>query len=128
MEHRLGRRVSLNIPARLRFQDGTMGFGMTLNVSQGGIYVRTAAPWRRGCVDVRMTVPTPFGESTILIQGLIVHAGAGGIGLMFRRLDERTQAVVSWLLSDDCPRAREPLEPAPLRRPTAVGARPLSRA
>jgi hypothetical protein len=98
MEHRLDRRVPLNTPVRLRFQDGTVGFGVALNISRGGIFVKTAAPWRSGCVDVRMTVSTPTGERTALMPGLIVHAGAEGIGLMFRQLDQRTEAVVSWLV------------------------------
>lgn len=101
MEHRLDRRVPLSIPVRLRFQDGTAGFGMALNISRGGIYVKTAAPWRNGCVDVRMTVSTPSGERTALMPGLIVHGGAAGIGLMFRQLDQRSEAVVSWLLSGE---------------------------
>jgi len=115
MEHRMGRRVPLNIPVRIRFQDGTAGFGLATNVSLGGIFVQTAAPWRSGCVDVRMTVPTPRGETTVLIHGLVVHAGAGGIGLMFRQLDQRTEDVLSWLLSEDRlknRRASEPMEPA----------------
>lgn len=115
MEHRLARRVPLNIPVRLRFQDGTAGFGVARNISRGGIFVKTAAPWRTGCVDVRMTVFTPSGERTALMPGLIVHGGAEGIGLMFRQLDQRTEDVLSWLLSEDRlknRRASEPIEPA----------------
>ncbi|MBS1201690.1 MAG: hypothetical protein H6R22_199, partial [Chromatiaceae bacterium] len=51
----------------------------------------------------------------VLIHGLVVHAGAGGIGLMFRQLDQRTEDVLSWLLSEDRlknRRASEPMEPA----------------
>jgi hypothetical protein len=99
MDHRLSGRVPLNIPVRIRFQDGTFGFGVATNVSRGGVFLKTAAPWRSGCVDVRMTVHTPRGESTALIHGLVVHGDAGGIGLMFRKLDQRTEDVVSWLLS-----------------------------
>lgn len=101
MEHRLARRVPLNIPVRLRFQDGTAGFGVARNISRGGIYVKTAAPWRSGCVDVRMTVFTHSGERTALMPGLIVHGGAEGIGLMFRQIDQRSADVVSWLVSGE---------------------------
>lgn len=101
MEHRLDRRVPLRIPVRLRFQDGTVGFGTALNISRGGIYVRTAAPWRSGCVDVRLTVSTASGERTALMPGLIVHGNGEGIGLMFRQLDQRSEAVVSWLVSGE---------------------------
>jgi PilZ domain len=99
MDHRLDRRVPLKVPVRLRFQDGTVGFGTALNISRGGIYVKTAAPWRSGCVDVRMTVSTPTGERTALMPGLIVHGNGDGIGLMFRQLDQRSESVVSWLVS-----------------------------
>lgn len=98
MEHRLDRRVALNVPVRLRFQDGTIGFGVALNISRGGIFVKTAAPWRSGCVDVRMTVSTASGERTALLPGLIVHASGEGIGLMFRRIDQRSEGVLSWLV------------------------------
>jgi hypothetical protein len=101
MEHRLDRRVPLNIPVRLRFQDGTVGFGVASNISRGGIFVRTAAPWRSGCVDVRMRVTMPSGERTALMPGLIVHGHGEGIGLMFRQLDQRSEAVVSWLVSGE---------------------------
>lgn len=107
MEHRLDRRVPMSIPVRLRVQDGTVGFGVALNISRGGIYVRTAAPWRSGCVDVRMRVVMPNGARTALLPGLIVHANGDGIGLMFRELDWRSESMVNWLvrgaaLPDDC--------------------------
>ncbi|MGE5153751.1 MAG: PilZ domain-containing protein [Bdellovibrio bacteriovorus] len=108
MEHRLDRRVPLKVPVRLRFQDGTAGFGMALNISRGGIYVKTAAPWRSGCIDVRMTVSTASGERTALLPGLIVHGGAEGIGLMFRQLDQRSEALVSWLVSGEGWPERQP--------------------
>lgn len=116
MEHRLDRRVSLSLPVRLRFQDGTVGFGVALNVSRGGIYVKTAAPWRNGCVDVRLTVSMPSGERTALMPGLIVHGSAEGIGLMFRQLDQRADAIVTWLVSGD---------ELPTRRPAVAAAPPL---
>jgi hypothetical protein len=99
MEHRLDRRVSLSVPVHLRYQDGTASFGTALNISRGGIYVKTAAPWRSGCVDVRMTVSTSSGERAVLLPGLIVHGSRDGFGLMFRQLDQRSQSVVSWLVS-----------------------------
>lgn len=119
MEHRLDRRVPLNIPVRLRFQDGTAGFGVALNISRGGIYVKTSAPWRAGCVDVRLTVSTSSGERTALMPGLIVHGGAEGIGLMFRQLDQRSEAVVSSLVSG---------EALPERYPDVAAAAPLAAA
>lgn len=96
---------------RIRFQDGTAGFGVATNISQGGLFLKTAAPWRSGEVDVRMEVPTPSRGQTLLVHGLVVHGSAaarepiaddpvpGGIGVMFRDLDRRTQEVVGWLLS-----------------------------
>jgi len=99
MEHRLDRRVSLNVPVHLRYQDGTASFGTAQNISRGGIFVKTAAPWRSGCVDVRMTVSTSSGERAALLPGLIVHGNGEGFGLMFRQLDQRAQSVVSWLVS-----------------------------
>lgn len=100
IDHRLGRRVPLRIPVRIRFQDGTLGLGVAMNLSREGLFVKTAAPWRSGCIDVRLTLPTPRGERTLLLRGLAVHAAGGGIGLMFRNLDERARGIVSWLVSE----------------------------
>ncbi len=112
MELRSDRRVAIRIPVRIRFQDGTAGFGVATNISQGGIFLKTAAPWRSGPVDVRMEVPTPFRGQTLLVHGVVVRGSAacseqlpddepapGGIGVMFRDPDRRTQDVVGWLLS-----------------------------
>lgn len=101
MDHRLDRRVPLRIPVQLRFQDGTVGFGTALNISHGGIYIKTAAPWRSGCVDVHMTVVMATEARTALFPGLIVHANGEGIGLMFRKLDQRSEAVLSWLVNGE---------------------------
>lgn len=125
MDHRLDRRVPMNIPVRLRFQDGTVGFGVALNISRGGIYVGTAAPWRSGCVDVRMRAMMPTGARTVLLPGLIVHANGEGFGLMLRQLDWRSESVVTWLVSGEVlPDGREDLPSVPpliASRPGALG-------
>jgi len=109
MEHRLGRRVAIAIPVRLRFGDGTFGLGLAMNVARGGMFVRTSQRLlRSGCVDVRLTVPTAAGEHTVLMPASVVHANPSGIGLMFRALDERATRVLSWLLrtEEDAEQAR----------------------
>jgi len=88
MEHRLHTRVEIAIPARLHFRDGAFISGLAVNLSQGGIFIKTPMwAWRDGCVDVRMHVQGFRGDSILRIPSFIVHRDHGGMGLMFREID-----------------------------------------
>jgi hypothetical protein len=106
MEHRLGRRLPVNIPARLRFGDGTFGWGRVTNISRDGMFVESGARPRRavGCLDVRITVPGPTAPTALLIPAFVMHQANGGYGLLFRQLTRQTRETVSWLLRSDVPR------------------------
>ncbi len=115
MEHRLGRRVAIGIPVRLRFQDGTLGSGLATDIGRGGIYIKTTArPGHHGngCVDVSMTVAMPGGERTVLLPAAAVHASERGFGAMFRALDLAAKEVVFWLLATGYPSAPVAARPA----------------
>jgi hypothetical protein len=105
MEHRLGRRLSVNIAARLRFGDGTLGWGRVTNISRDGLFVESSARPRHGvgCIDVRMTLPGPAGPCTLLVPGLVMHQAKGGYGLMFRELGHQAREAIFRLLEPDTP-------------------------
>lgn len=99
MDHRCGRRLSIDIPVRLRFGDGVCGVGRAFNISSGGMFIRTSArPRRNRCIDVRLLLSTPTGERPFLIPAMVVHAGNGGLGLMFRDLDARAVEALSMMM------------------------------
>jgi hypothetical protein len=93
--------VSLRLPARKRFQDGTYCWGLATNIGSGGIFIETATrPSRNRCVDVHLTIPSSVRRrSTILIPALVVHRTEKGVGLMFRELDQKAQEAIAGLLN-----------------------------
>lgn len=103
LDHRLGRRKALTIAARLGFQDGSRGWGVTENIGSGGLFVRTAAtPRRNGCVEVRLILPLVQGHCFVCLPGLVVHRGGNGgsgLGIMFRDLDPRAERVIADFLA-----------------------------
>jgi hypothetical protein len=105
MEHRLGRRLPVSIAARLRFSDGTLGWGRVTNISRDGLFVESSVRPRHGvgCIDVRMTLPGPGGPSTHLVPGLVMHQAKGGYGLMFRELGHQAREAILCLLKSDTP-------------------------
>jgi hypothetical protein len=126
MEHRLGRRVELDLPVLLRFRDGSTGAGIAVNLGPGGVFVRTKAdPGHNCCVEVRLSAddcPNDWpddwqdawpdawqDEGPILLPSLVVHRTEDGIGLMFRALDLRAEAVVARLLDREAPTHRPSL-------------------
>lgn len=99
MEHRCGMRIPVDLPVRLRFSDGVCGVGRILNLSWGGMFIRTSArPQRNRCIDVRLVLPTAAGDRAFLVPGMVVHASGGGLGLMFRTLDARTSEALAGLI------------------------------
>lgn len=116
IDHRLGQRVDIQIPVRLRLPDGTQCVGLAQNVGWGGMFIRTSAPLPgSGCLDVHMTLRTAEREHRVRLPGLIVHQSNVGVGLMFRALDDHATDVVSWLMSAEAPARPPHAEPIPAR-------------
>ena len=109
IDHRLGQRLDISIPVRMRLPDASQCAGLALNVGWGGIFVRTSAPLpSAGCIDVFMTLRSADREHRVRMPGLIVHQSHAGVGLMFRRLDGEAGEVLSWLLSAEAPATPRP--------------------
>jgi len=100
IEHRLHWRKAIRLPARLHFRDGGYIDGLAVNISEGGMFVRTAiTAWREGCAEVRMRVRVGGCDKTVRLRAFIVHRNNGGLGLMFRDLDAEAKHIVAGLLA-----------------------------
>lgn len=121
MEHRLHTRVEIAIPARLHFRDGAFISGLAVNLSQGGIFIKTPMwAWRDGCVDVRMHVQGFRGDSILRIPSFIVHRDHGGMGLMFREIDAEAEELVEGLVQAKITARCLTGQTPPRRRPSLV--------
>ena len=121
MEHRLHTRVEIAIPARLHFRDGAFISGLALNLSYGGIFIKTPMwAWRDGCVDVRMHVQGCKGDSILRIPSFIVHREHGGMGLMFREIDVEAEELVEGVIQAEITARRRTGQTTPRRRPRLV--------
>jgi hypothetical protein len=81
MEHRLGKRTSLNMPVMLNAGLGAFARGRIVNVSLSGALVRTELQLP---LLVRITLELKHGATTDasrLVQGCVVRHSAGGLGL-----------------------------------------------
>ena len=99
MDHRLGQRVDITLPVRLRFQDQTNHSGFTVNVGRGGMFVETRTPVpAHGCVEVQIALDLSTGGQDILLSAFVVHRFGSGLGLMFRDLDASNWQTIENLL------------------------------
>jgi hypothetical protein len=99
MDHRLGQRVDMTLPVRLRFQDQTNHSGFTVNVGRGGMFVETRTPVPAcGCVEVQIVLDLSAGCEDLLLSAFVVHRCENGLGLMFRDLDASNWQTIENLL------------------------------
>jgi len=108
IEHRWNPRFQIAIPVALNFKNGAYGHGVALDISAGGLFVKTAVrSWHGSCVDVRITVMQADQSYPVRLPSLVVHRNRNGIGVMFLELDEQADRFVAELL-----RANAALAPA----------------
>ncbi len=99
IEHRWHPRVPITIPVALHYKNGAYGRGFALDISAGGLFVKTAIKsWYGGCVDVRMTLTRSPQSYPLRLPSLVVRRSNSGIGLMFLDLDEQADRIVAELL------------------------------
>ena len=93
----------IGIPVGLHFGDGACTTGMATSITSRGMFVATATePTRAGCVDVRL-IPRcgcGGGARSIRLPSLIMYRTDAGIGVLFRQLDPRAEAIVRCLIED----------------------------
>jgi len=94
VNRRSGPRVALGIPVAYRFGN-TIAAAVTLNISRGGIAVRTTSPLEKGIV-VRTRFRLPKGKRDIDVPARVAWRDTGvGMGLEFLKLDLDDQAAIA---------------------------------
>ena len=93
VNRRNGPRVALGIPVAYRFGN-TIAAAVTLNISRGGLAVRTTSPLDKGVV-VRTRFRLPKGRRDIDVESRITWSDKGvGMGLEFLNLGVDDQAAI----------------------------------
>src|SRR5881398_2919267 len=92
--NRRGRpRVVLGIPVAYRFGN-TIAAALTLNISKGGISIRTMSPLEIGA-KVRLRFRLPGSKRDIDAEGRVTWSDRrNGMGLQFEKVDAANQAVI----------------------------------
>ena len=86
-------RVTLGIPVSYRFGN-TIAAALTLNISKGGLAVRTMSPLQQGS-QVRARFKLPGGKSEIEADSRVAWTDRRiGMGLQFERVDPTDQAAI----------------------------------
>jgi len=95
MDHRQGVRTVVRVPVKLDLHDGRIYHGFACDLSADGMFLRTPVRPHLGCcLDIRM--PGPQGTEAV-VPVYVVHRSNGGLGLMFRGLDDGALALVRTL-------------------------------
>jgi len=91
---RTGPRVVLGIPIAYRFGN-TIAAALTLNVSRGGIAVRTSSPLENDA-KIRLRFRLPGSKKDIDAEARVAWSDRrNGMGLQFEKLDPAVQAAVN---------------------------------
>ena len=86
-------RVTLGIPVSYRFGN-TIAAALTLNISKGGLAVRTMSPLQQGS-QVRARFKLPGGKTEIEADSRVAWTDRRiGMGLQFERVDPTDQAAI----------------------------------
>jgi hypothetical protein len=104
VERRRVRRVSLDIPVRLRLADVDVGYHcMSVNLSMGGLYVQTRSLLSPG-TQVGIELAPPDWLLPLQLRGTVVRHGTGaeapGLGLAFDWVSEEAGDFIHRLLED----------------------------
>ena len=87
-------RVVLGIPVQYRFGD-TLAAALTLNLSHGGIAIRTTSPLETGS-SVRVRFRLPGSTRDIDAEGRVAWSdGRGSMGIRFEKVEAASQALIN---------------------------------
>ena len=93
VNRRAGPRVVLGIPIAYRFGN-TIAAAVTLNISRGGVAVRTTNPLERG-ITVKVRFRMPGSKRDIDAEGRVAWSDRRvGMGIQFEAVDAASQAVI----------------------------------
>jgi uncharacterized protein (TIGR02266 family) len=86
-------RVTLGIPVQYRFGN-TIAAALTLNLSRGGIAIRTTSPLEEGA-KIRVRFRLPGSKQDVDATGTVAWSDRRvGMGLSFERVDPEGQALI----------------------------------
>ena len=86
-------RVVLGIPIAYRFGN-TIAAALTLNISRGGIAIRTTSPLENGA-NVRLRFRLPGSKRDIDVEGRVAWSDRRhGMGLQFEKVEPPDQAAI----------------------------------
>jgi len=86
-------RVVLGIPIQYRFGN-TIAAALTLNLSHGGIAIRTTSPLENGA-KIKVRFRMPGGKRDIDAEGKVAWSDRRvGMGIQFERVDPASQAII----------------------------------
>ena len=86
-------RVTLGIPVQYRFGN-TIAAALTLNLSRGGIAIRTTSPLEEGA-KIRIRFRLPGSKQDVDASGTVAWSDRRvGMGISFERVDPEGQALV----------------------------------
>lgn len=82
MEHRLGSRMRVRLPARLDAQGGTSAFGLLRNVSLSGAYLKVSGPFKPLMrVDVGFDCGCFADTEVIRVAAFVTRTDADGVAV-----------------------------------------------
>jgi uncharacterized protein (TIGR02266 family) len=88
-----GPRATLGVPVQYRFGN-TIAAALTLNLSRGGVAIRTTSPLEAGS-KVRVRFRIPGGKQDVDAEGRIVWSDRRvGMGIQFETLEQADQAII----------------------------------
>jgi len=94
VNRRTGPRVVLGIPIAYRFGN-TIAAAVTLNISRGGVAVRTTNPLEKG-ITVKVRFRMPMGKKDIDVESKVAWSDRRvGMGLEFAGLGEEDRGVIA---------------------------------
>lgn len=106
MDHRLGERVSADVPAMLKTDSGVWVTTRITNISIGGLYVATnQALSKNDYVRVEVDIcsgPRPWVKE---FPCIVIHIDHHGMGLMLSEFDSATLSAIDKLSQEAQPRA-----------------------
>ena len=119
MEHRLCKRKTIHLPARLQVHQQDCGTAHVSNLSAGGAFIQLEDPSRCGIdqmVKISLPLPTSNGQdSTLQLSAIIVHRNSKGIGIMFLSEEENLRQSLQKIAGACAMNKQQPSPPkAPL--------------
>jgi hypothetical protein len=95
IEHRIGQRVAIQRAVELDSGNGRRFHGLACDLGPEGMFVRTREDASDRCLTVYIDGGGRNGRGVVEIPAFVIHRNNGGVGLLFRALDEYGAALIA---------------------------------